>query len=342
MNGEVVVSDYNQLRNQVAQLLQDGKGRAVRAVEQERSETYQGIGRLLHDYLLGHRERAEYGDQTVVKLAQDVGLSKSLLYQILAFHRLNPIFHTRGKLGWSHYRALLSLPTSEEQRFYEEAASQNGWSVRELEAQVKAGAFAQAQSQEEGEQSLSDEKRILPALRGQLYTYRVVTGLEASDLRLDLGFGIHLSWLLTGVEQGGLLQVQKNESGGFEFLAVGGRRAAYYSYTARVVDVMDGNTLWLDIDCGFRVWTRQKVRLRGVDTPELGTAEGRRAKDFVTTALRDVSFVAVTTTKPDTYDRYLADVFFLSDAETTEAVFQEGTFLNRALLKAGLATRFSG
>ena len=103
----------------------------------------------------------------------------------------------------------------------------------------------------------------------------------------------------------------------------------------------DGDTLWLDIDCGFRVWTRQKVRLRGMDTPELGTAEGRRAKDFVTTALRDVSSVAVTTAKPDKHDRYLADVFFLSGAETTEVVFQEGTFLNRALLEAGLAKRYS-
>ena len=143
------------------------------------------------------------------------------------------------------------------------------------------------------------------------------------------------------MEQGGLLQVQKKESGAFEFSATGGRQAAYYSYMARVVDVIDGDTLWLDIDCGFRVWTRQKVRLRGMDTPELGTAEGRRAKDFVTTALRDVSSVAVTTTKPDKYDRYLADVFFLSGAETTEVVFQEGTFLNRALLEAGLAKRYS-
>ena len=97
---------------------------------------------------------------------------------------------------------------------------------------------------------------------------------------------------------------------------------------------------WLDIDCEFRVWTRQKVRLRGIDAPELRTPEGRRAKNFVVRALSEAPFVAVTTTKPDKYDRYLADVFYPNGAETPEAVLREGTFLNRALLVAGLVARF--
>ncbi len=55
--------------------------------------------------------------------------------------------------------------------------------------------------------------------------------------------------------------------------------------------LIDGDTVWLDIDCGFRVWTRQKVRLRGIDAPELPTAEGQRAKDFVVRALSELPFV---------------------------------------------------
>ncbi len=57
-------------------------------------------------------------------------------------------------------------------------------------------------------------------------------------------------------------------------------------------------------------------------------------------ALDGLPFVAVTTTKLDKYDRYLADLFYLPEAAQAEAA-QAETFLNRALLEAGLAERFS-
>ena len=197
---------------------------------------------------------------------------------------------------------------------------------------------------------------------------------------MDLGFGIQVAWPkdeVVGCREGGCATVERTEGGGYRTRAEVGRRAAYYSYGARVIDVIDGDTVWLDIDCGFHVWTRQKVRLRGIDTPELGTAEGQRAKDFVVQALTGLPSVAVTTTKPDKYDRYLADIFYKADsrgdvlrygpslprgprggptqerpenaeerhnqegvgAHRAEAVLEEGTFLNRALVEARLATR---
>lgn len=43
-----------------------------------------------------------------------------------------------------------------------------------------------------------------------------------------------------------------------------------YFYRAYVVKVIDGDTVKLDIDLGFRTWLReQNVRLIGVDTPEI-------------------------------------------------------------------------
>ncbi len=136
------------------------------------------------------------------------------------------------------------------------------------------------------------------------------------------------------------MAVQRTGPDGYQVAPTTGRPASFYSYAARVLKVIDGDTVWLDIDCGFRVWTRQKVRLRGIDAPELPTAEGQRAKDFVVRALSELPFVGVTTTKPDKYDRYLADVFYLADPEDPEAVLREGIFLNRALLAAGLVKRF--
>ena len=47
-----------------------------------------------------------------------------------------------------------------------------------------------------------------------------------------------------------------------------------YEYNAKVIDVIDGDTIVVDIDLGFDVkLANQKVRLLGVDTPESRTSD---------------------------------------------------------------------
>lgn len=41
-----------------------------------------------------------------------------------------------------------------------------------------------------------------------------------------------------------------------------------YTYRARVERVVDGDTLDLFVDLGFRIWAKLRVRLHGVNTPE--------------------------------------------------------------------------
>lgn len=61
-----------------------------------------------------------------------------------------------------------------------------------------------------------------------------------------------------------------------------------FEYNAVVNEVVDGDTLVIDIDLGFDIkLTNQKVRLLGVDTPESRTSDkiekifGNVSKDFV-------------------------------------------------------------
>lgn len=61
-----------------------------------------------------------------------------------------------------------------------------------------------------------------------------------------------------------------------------------YEYHAKVTEVVDGDTVVIDIDLGFDViFTKQKVRLLGVDTPESRTSDktektfGLASKDYV-------------------------------------------------------------
>ena len=61
-----------------------------------------------------------------------------------------------------------------------------------------------------------------------------------------------------------------------------------YEYQCKIVRVVDGDTVDVDIDLGFGVWMKkQRIRLYGVDTPESRTRDleekkyGLAAKKFV-------------------------------------------------------------
>ena len=67
-------------------------------------------------------------------------------------------------------------------------------------------------------------------------------------------------------------------------------------------------------------WIKEKVRLRGVDFPEMVTVEGKAANRFTDPLVALATGVTMTTTKPDKCDRYLSDVFleFGPDALVTK------------------------
>ena len=346
MPDHLVPNTYNRLRGEIGRILESGKERAWRAVETEKVQTYWDVGRLLHEHLLEHRERAGYGEQLLVQLARDLEINQQRLYEMLKFSRLFPILRPSGKLGWSHYLALLSLSQQTERERYAHEAERQAWSVRELKAHIQAETFSQNREGAAAEQpARHSAEPALPALRGQLYTYRLVEAPNASGLRLDVGFGTHIVRPLPGIEspRPGMVvetyRANEGTSSAYRFRETQGRQAAFYTYRANVSEVIDGDTLWVDIDCGFGIWTHQKLRLRGIDTPELPTPEGVRAKGFVSAALTGLPFVALTTTKPDKYDRYLADIFYLPGEADPQRVAQHGAYLNRQLVEGGLAER---
>ena len=61
-----------------------------------------------------------------------------------------------------------------------------------------------------------------------------------------------------------------------------------FTYGAKLVRVVDGDTVDIDIDLGFGVWLKnERIRLYGIDTPESRTRDkvekkfGKAAKAFV-------------------------------------------------------------
>ena len=101
--------------------------------------------------------------------------------------------------------------------------------------------------------------------------------------------------------------------------------------------VIDGDTLIVAVDCGFSTVVRQRLRLRGIDTPELGSLAGQRAHERVAQLLAGLPFIIVSTSRTDRYGRYLADVFYLPQTQDAARVLRNGIYLNRQLLDEGLA-----
>ena len=66
-----------------------------------------------------------------------------------------------------------------------------------------------------------------------------------------------------------------------------------YEYRIKVVRVIDGDTVDVDIDLGFGVWMhKERVRLYGIDTPESRTRDkvekvfGKAAKAYLQESLK--------------------------------------------------------
>ena len=317
MSADPVVEGYRSLRTRVTGILQEGKTRAARAVERELVRTYWQVGDVLHRHLLANQERAGYGDQLMVRLSQDLEVRKQRLYEMLKFRRLFPKVRTSGLLGYSHYTAVLKLPSEEERSYYLEQAEEGGWTKRELDAAIKTGTFTDTRTPVSGSAAEERGGRKLLPKRGALYTYRVAEPDDPDDegLVLDLGFEVqHDPEVPTesGLEPRTVVTATKTgkKRARYAVKPSGGKRAKLYTYKAKVLRVVDGDTLWVRIDLGFKIKIRQKLRLRGIDTPEMDTAEGRQAQDYVKAVLAKVPWVIVTTTRPDKFDRYLSDVYY--------------------------------
>lgn len=87
-----------------------------------------------------------------------------------------------------------------------------------------------------------------------------------------------------------------------------------FEYNARVLNVIDADTLKLQIDLGFSVFVTQSCRLVRIDAPEMSTMEGFKARQFVVDLLAAVTALKVSTSKPDKYGRWLVDLSFQSPA----------------------------
>ena len=95
-----------------------------------------------------------------------------------------------------------------------------------------------------------------------------------------------------------------------------------FTYPAKVMNIVDGDTYDLMIDLGHDVHVAARIRLLGVDTPETRTKDleekrlGLEAKQRVIDL--HLNEVTVRTVKKDSFGRWLADLQFRRGGMTVD------------------------
>jgi micrococcal nuclease len=112
-----------------------------------------------------------------------------------------------------------------------------------------------------------------------------------------------------------------------------------YTYKARLIRVIDGDTVDAEIDLGFDVFVRQRIRLFGINTPESRTTDlvekekGLAAKQRLIELLPREFVVETILNKRGKYGRVLGVLKVQGENETL-------TNINDLLVEEGHAVRY--
>jgi micrococcal nuclease len=115
-----------------------------------------------------------------------------------------------------------------------------------------------------------------------------------------------------------------------------------YIYRVRQVhNVVDGDTIDVDIDLGFDVSLAKRVRLAGIDTPESRTKDayekklGLESKDWLKHRLEFAKNIIIKTELPDSTEKYgrILGWIYINDEQTS---------LNEQMIQQGYAWSYLG
>jgi len=84
-----------------------------------------------------------------------------------------------------------------------------------------------------------------------------------------------------------------------------------YEYQAKLIRVVDGDTVDLMVDMGCRIYNEMRCRLYGINAPERNTEDGPEATEFLLGLLSSATTITIETYKDrkEKYGRFLARIF---------------------------------
>ena len=143
---------YSTFYVEIRELLQRARSIAYQTVNSLMVNTYWQIGKRIVEQEQQGKNRAEYGDYLIVNLSRYLsetlgkGFSEANLWNIRQFYLVFPDFdefstHCVGNLSWTNIRLIMRLDNQAEREYYLKEASQQNWSSRLLERNIKTGYY---------------------------------------------------------------------------------------------------------------------------------------------------------------------------------------------------------
>jgi len=112
-----------------------------------------------------------------------------------------------------------------------------------------------------------------------------------------------------------------------------------YQYNCEVLRTVDGDTVDVRLDLGFKIYHKARVRLYGIDTPESRTrdkdekARGLLAKNHILQALEDGESVVIETKLKDSRGKF---------GRVLGVLVIDGVDINQQLIDSYLAVAYTG
>jgi hypothetical protein len=334
-NTELAASTYKKLVSDIVSLFE--------GVRRSLAEAYWKTGQWIVEVEQGGEAKAGHGKELLPRLSRELtqklgaGFSVESLRRMRLFYLNNPKSSPARILTWAHHVELLSVHDKKKRLELEKQAEQGGLDrdgLRKLIRQdaVRAKVAKNLETPPENRAPVD----LLPVPKpGRLNAYLIKASNDTAwpvknVLLLDHGFKGYRE--LTPRESYTLKAGEVVEWTGAKLLKGSRTTKDLYTYRAYLESWIDGDTLWVVLDTGMREMSRQKLRLRGIDCPELNTQEGQAAKKFAQALLKDVPSLTVLSSRNASYDRYEADIFYV-DTQGKEQ------YLNNVLLESGYAVR---
>ena len=377
---QITLNNYQKLLSQVQKIIEKTRQKIAEDVSHEKILMAWEVGKILEEHLLKNN-RAAYGIRFFEQLEKDSSIAKRALYKMRSFYKTYPTLPSKEKgLSWSHYCSLASIKNDERRKYLEDLTVEKKLGSDELQRKISAEKKVKRKKLKPKSQKLKFTRGVLftyklAELAGSEKTF-VDCGFNIFTEAPSLPRGWTRGW--TGFVTPSTGSVQSKKGGNAEGNAEGTEREdgvtnpvlqqgvvlqhlvesvktgekislrksklnsdQLHTYKAYLDRVVDGDTLHVTLDLGFKIRHKEILRLAKINSPEADTFEGKKSSDALTKILAEVPFLIVKTNKTDIYGRYIADVFLAGESETDpEKVASEGVYLNQLLIDSGVAEVF--
>ncbi|TGK00816.1 DUF1016 family protein [Leptospira semungkisensis] len=248
------------------------------------------------------------------------GFSERMLFYAKRFYEVYGESKLNQDLNWSYYRILSGIEDAKLRKTLETETIQNNWTLEELVLRLR----------ESGELYQGRTPRW-DRPTGKLNHYKIVK-TTSGQLSLDLGFYCYLSLgNKTKFKENTLVEASEKNSKTV-FTKIDSEKASLYIYSGEVERVVDGDTIIIQLNLGFNLTSRQRIRLHKVWAAELGTKEGESLFHLLEKKLPKGRSVIVKSKGKDIYGRYVGDVLYSPNkGDGILSILEKGIFLNQEL-----------